>query len=337
MELTPPTARAARCEAFAGLKPGEGYACSPLHAPPTVWVEKNCYIDIWIEVLQGLQLDPWPLMAFTLAIDFEGDQWTFFKPPHNELYELYGLDVQELNIWRPLAEHALEHLAAGKLVSTEADAFWLPDTAGTDYRRQHTKTTIGLTEVDFDAGFAHYFHNAGFFRVEGEDFRQLFRLDAAPDEWSLPLFAEVVRTDRVVHRPAHELAPMARASLARHLARRPEANPVQRFAGRWAADLPLLQARGLPHYHAWAFSTLRQLGAGMELAAGHLRWLQAHTGMSLEAASASFELIGSHSKTLILKGARSVMLGKPLDASALLDDMAAAWQRGMDALVSNAG
>ena len=75
---------------------------------------------------------------FVAAIDFEGDQWTFFKPPHAELTDLYGIDVQEFTVWRPLLEHALEHLEAGKLISTEADAFWLPDTSGTDYRRQHT-------------------------------------------------------------------------------------------------------------------------------------------------------------------------------------------------------
>ena len=43
------------------------------------------------------------MLPFTVAIDFEGDQWTFFKPPHDELCDLYGLDVQELNVWRPLA------------------------------------------------------------------------------------------------------------------------------------------------------------------------------------------------------------------------------------------
>jgi hypothetical protein len=88
------------------------------------------------------------MLPFVAAIDFEGDQWTFFKPPHGELRDLYGIDVQELNVWRPLLEHALEHLAAGKLISTEADAFWLPDTSGTDYRRQHTKSTIVLNDLD---------------------------------------------------------------------------------------------------------------------------------------------------------------------------------------------
>ena len=44
------------------------------------------------------------VMPFTLAVDWEGDQWTFFKPPHSDLRTLYGFDTQELNVWRPLVE-----------------------------------------------------------------------------------------------------------------------------------------------------------------------------------------------------------------------------------------
>ena len=54
-----------------------------------------------------------------------------FDLAHAELRELFGLDVQEMTVWRPLLDHVVEQLAAGKLVSTEADSFWLPDTAGT--------------------------------------------------------------------------------------------------------------------------------------------------------------------------------------------------------------
>jgi hypothetical protein len=335
VELSTPGARAARCEALAGLQPGSAYACSPLHAPPSVWVEKNCYVDIWIEVLHALKLDPLPVLPFTLAIDFVGDQWTFFKPPHGELYELYGLDVQELNVWRPLAEHALEHLSAGRLVSTEADAWWLPDTAGTDYHRQHTKSTIVLAEVDLDRQFATYFHNGGFFQVEGQDFRELFRLDLPADApYALPLFAETIRTDRIVRRPVAEQVMLSLQYLSRHVARRPSTNPVRRFAERWSAELPLLQQRGLAHYHAWAFGTLRQLGAAFELTARNLDWLAGHGEAQLQPAVQAFDTIANGSKTLILKGARSVTSGKPLDVNAMLGEMAAAWDRGMDVVAS---
>ena len=100
------------------------FARHALHGEACVWVEKNCYADVWIELLHTLKLEPLALMPFTLAADFEGDHWTFFKPPLPDLQKLYGIDVQELNVWRPLIEHAAEHLAAGKFISTEADAFW---------------------------------------------------------------------------------------------------------------------------------------------------------------------------------------------------------------------
>ena len=94
-----------------------------LHAPQQLWVQKNCYVDVWIEFLHALGLEPTAAMGFTLAVDFEGDQWTFFKPPLGDLRTLYGIDVQELTVWRPLLEPASQYLGAGKLISTEADAY----------------------------------------------------------------------------------------------------------------------------------------------------------------------------------------------------------------------
>ena len=51
----------------------------------SAWVEKNCYVDVWIELLHALGLEPLAMLAFTVAVDFEGDQWTFFKPSHDDL------------------------------------------------------------------------------------------------------------------------------------------------------------------------------------------------------------------------------------------------------------
>ena len=256
----------ARLQVIAGLEPAR-YVRHALHAEDATWVEKNCYIDIWIELLHALGLEPTACLAFTLAIDFEGDQWTFFKPSHTELWQLYGVDVQELNVWRPLLEHALEHLGAGRLISTESDAWWLPDTVGTDYRRAHTKTTIVLNDIDVEGERLGYFHNAGYHELTGEDFRRTFRIGAAPDPAFMPLFAELVRTDRVVRRPATELAQLAVPMLRDAVARMPARNPMPAFVERFAADLDGIRQRGLPYYHAWAFATTRQLGAAGELAA----------------------------------------------------------------------
>ena len=52
-------------------------------------------------------------LAFTIGLDFEGDQYTFYKFPLPDLQDLYGIEVQELNIWRPLLQQAQRR--AGRL------------------------------------------------------------------------------------------------------------------------------------------------------------------------------------------------------------------------------
>jgi len=307
------------------------YQRHALHAEERVWVEKNCYIDIWIEMVHALGLDPMAMMSFVAAVDFEGDQWTFFKPPHEELRDLYGLDVTELNVWRAIADHTLEHVGEGKLISTEADAFWLPDTAGTDYQRQHTKTTIVINDYDFERQRMGYFHNAGYYALEGEDFRRLFRVGAADDPTFMPLFAELVRIDRMVKRPPEELRRLARGFLQRHFARRPKDNPVARFGARFGSDLPWLTDQGLNFYHQWAFATVRQLGAAMELLQLHLSWFE---DPSLAPAAEAFGKISNTAKAFILKAARAVNAKRALDAAPMFDEMAAAWQAGMDTLAA---
>lgn len=317
-----------RCVALPGLD-AAAYRPDDLHAETQVWLEKNCYVDIWIEVLHALGLEPRAAMAFALAVDFEGDQWTFFKPPHRDLHALYGVEVQELNVWRPLLDHALEHLSTGKLVSTEADAWWLPDTTGTDYRRQHTKTTIVLNDLDLEAQALGYFHNAGYHRLEGEDFRRLFRIGVDADPGFLPLYAELIRSDRVVRRPADALGSIALELLREHHARRPASNPMPRFGERLVQELPALPARGLPHYHAWAFATVRQFGAAFELAAAHLRW---HAGLGradLLPAAECFDRIAQGGKPMILKLARVVNTGRPADTGPMVEELALAWDEGM--------
>lgn len=64
-----------------------------LHREQRVFVESNCYLDSWIEVLHALALDPRAMLFPALAVDFEGDQWTFVKPGLDDLKQLYGVDV----------------------------------------------------------------------------------------------------------------------------------------------------------------------------------------------------------------------------------------------------
>jgi Domain of unknown function (DUF1839) len=321
---------AQRASALPGVDP-VNYVRHSLHSPDLSWVEKNCYIDVWIELIHALGLDPLAMMAFTVAIDFEGDQWTFFKPPHEDLRQLYGVDVQELYAWRPLIEHAVEHLKAGRFISTEADSYWLPDTAGTDYRQQHVKSTIILSDIDVAAQRLNYFHNAGYFSLEGEDFVQLFRLGAPYDPAFLPLFAELVRQDKAKARPSEELRALSLDLLRKHIDRRPGDNPIARFQARFDQDLPTIAQRGMHYYHAWVFGTVRQLGAASELSAAYLRWFgQPET---FEPVAAAFAEISSIGKSLLLKIARAVNAKRALDASASFEQMAAAWDRASTGLM----
>ena len=96
------------------------YVRHPIHGDGRIWAETNCYVDLWIELLHALGRDPVAALPFTLAIDFEGDQWTFFKFPLADLSDLYGLDVQELAIWRPLADHVEEQVTRGRPVARGA-------------------------------------------------------------------------------------------------------------------------------------------------------------------------------------------------------------------------
>lgn len=317
-----------RLEVIPGLNAAQ-YARHCLHSPQAVWVEKNCYGDLWIELLHALGQEPLAMLPFTLAVDFEDDQWTFFKPSLEELRDLYGIDVQELTIWRSLLEHSIEHLRAGKLVSTEADAFWLPDTAGTDYRTKHSKTTIVLASLDPEARILGYFHNAGYFELSGEDFNQLFQLDTDPAPTSLPFYAELIRIDRMRQPEPAVLAARSWQLLKRHFERRPVSNPFVRFGARFARDLPELQAKGMAYYHVWAFASIRQAGAAFDLAAAHMRWQAEFGHPELASVADCFDAIAQGNKALILKGARSVNSGRPFDASELMAEMAKSWDKGM--------
>lgn len=308
------------------------YQRHTLHSESQAWVEKNCYIDVWLEVLHAAKLEPTAVLAFTLASDFDGDQWTFYKPPHLDINALYGIGVQELNVWKPILEHALFHTGHGRLIFTEADAFWLPDTQGTDYRNQHTKSTIVIETIDVAANKLGYFHNSGYYQLEGEDFVKLFRLDAEPDPTFMPLFAELVKVDRAERLPEVELAARSQTQLRAWLARRPASNPIRRFGQHLASELELIRSKGIAYYHAFAFATTRQCGSGYELSAQYLRWLERHCPRGYEPAAAAFQEISNGAKALILKGARAANSRKPVDFEPIFADMAMHWDTAMTTL-----
>jgi hypothetical protein len=299
------------------------YPRHAIHQGERIWAETNCYTDIWIELLHAWGFDPVAALPFTLGIDCEGDQWTFFKYRLGDLDELYGLAVEELGLWRPLAVHVEEQVARGRPVLVELDSYHLPDTAGTAYQTEHVKSTVAVVAIDLANEELGYFHNQGYYHLRGDDFGQVLRLRGPHDPAWLPPLAEIVKR----RGPALEGRDLLQASLRllrRELARLPAANPFETFKARFAADLDWLANEPLATFHKYSFATLRQFGACYELAATYLQWLRERDVRDLDDPIAVFLDLATRAKTLQFQLARSMSRRKPLDL-APLDDMADAW------------
>jgi hypothetical protein len=302
------------------------YRQHELHRDERIWSETNCYVDIWIEVLHALDLEPLAACAFALATDFEGDQWTFFKFPPEDLRELFGIRVFEMNPWRGVLEHVVEHLESGRLITLEADAWYLPDTAGVSYRIDRTKTTIVPNLVDVDGKRLGYFHNASYFELEGEDFDGVFRIGDTAQVGSLPPYVESIRLDRLVRLPEDELVGRSRAILAEQVAQLPVDNPIPRFRQRLDEDLDWLRSAGVDGFHRWAFGTFRQCGASAEVGAAYLQWFARAAGDD-EAAGIAEQLLGiaRDCKSLEFSMAR-LARGRTVDIGPTFDRMTETWE-----------
>ncbi|WP_439574507.1 DUF1839 family protein [Phreatobacter sp.] len=247
-----------------------------LHDAACPWPETNCHTDLFIELVHALGMEPAAGLGMTVAQDFEGDQFTFFKMASDDLEALFGLDVQELSIYRPLVDHIEEQAARGRFVLVEVDAHFLPDTRGVTYRTDHSKTTIAVNLFDRASARLGYFHNAGYFEAEGADVEALFGFGAAPVP-VLPPYVEFLKTaGSPLSGPALRDAALAR--FARHWGKRPVQNPVDAYRSALPAHLDRLA--GLPPcgFHPYAFNTARQFGANVSLLGAHLDWLS-HQGV----------------------------------------------------------
>jgi hypothetical protein len=316
-------------EVLFDLHPSD-YKPHALHGFDRDFRESNCYVDVCIGVLHALGLEPTACLAFTLASEFEGDQWTFFKPPHADLQQLYGLRIDELTPWRPLVDQVRVQLARRRLPVVEVDSYFLPDTAASDYRKQHVKTSIAISHLDPGARTLRYFHNAGFYELAGDDFDGLFRIGAPPRDDYLPPYCEIIKTERARAADAAELRETSAVLARRYLALRPASNPLRAHAEVLSEHLGWIVEGGLPAYHGYSFAVIRQLGANFELAGAYLRWLS-ESGAVREAADACSQ-ISKVAKMLILKLARVANTRKISDVSASFEEMAQHWDVAMDRL-----
>lgn len=308
------------------------YLTHSIHAHDRVWTETNCYVDLWIELLHSMGADPVPALAFVLSADCDGRQWDFVKMQPEDLRTLYGIGVGEMNVWRPVLEHVREGMADGVLLTVEVDGFWLPDTAGTSYRNQHTKTTIVPNSVDVTEKVLGYFHNRGYFELSGADFDGIFNLAPAPHAEVLLPYVEQIRLGRATIGFGVEDRDLD--VVRSHLARRAEGNPVHRLGERIVADIPLVQAAGSDAFHLWSFGLLRQCGATAELAADLVGYLEGRGVAGIGEAATHFLHVAQGAKAVQFRMARAAR-GRAVTLEEPLAHMASNWSTAME-IVSSA-
>lgn len=300
--------------ALLGLDP-DTYVPHAVHQPGFAYPETNCWTDVVVELLHAHGCEPLAALGCTVALDHEGDQFTFFKPRPDELEALYGVDVHELSPYRPLAEHVEAQLRQGRTVITEVDGWWLPDTSGTSYRTSHVKTAIAVEALD--ASQLVYWHNAGLHRLTGDDLAHV--LVPAP----LPGYTEVVRFDAGPRLEGADLRACATELLRDNVLRRPATNPYSAFGDQLGRELDDVLALDADSVHRFAFVTTRMAGAAAALAAEHVRWV---TGD--EAASAAFAAVSRATRTLTMR----LMRRKPFDPTELVDGLVRGWEQAQERL-----
>ena len=320
----PQTATALRIDAVPGH-----YQQHFTHGPERIWTETNCYLDLWIEVLNCLGLDPVPTFAALLSADHDGLSWTFGKQQPEDLRRLYGIEVDEENSWLPVLELIETGPPRGVLHTVEVDSWWLADTAGTAYRTEHVKTTITPVRIDPANRRLWYLHNAGLFELGGDDFDGVFGL-TAESALPLPPYIEVIRNfpDRA--------QPGALASIVReHLSRRPDGNPIDRLAACVDHAATWLPDASMERFHLWAFASLRQCGACAELLADLAEHLD-NDFPGAAAAAAPLHEVAANAKSLQFKMSR-VASGRKADVSPVLTTMAGNWQLALDVIADAVG
>lgn len=310
------------------------YQRHSIHGENRMWAETNCYSDVVIELLNGLGHEPLAAMPFTLAIDFEGDQWTFFKFRPQDIRDLFGLDIQELAPWRPLVAHIENQVAQGRPVLVELDSYFLPDTAGTAYRRAHVKSTVAVNEIDVDKRHLGYFHNQGYYHLNSQDFADIFQIDGLVHERMLPPYIEFLKAvPGFVSLAPEELVEASLGILESQIRSLPATCPFVPFKEAFCRDAEWLLQAEIEIFHAYSFATFRQYGACFELASTYLGWLTDRGIEATSGASESFAQISRSTKAFQFQLARAMARRKPLDL-APLDEMAILWEQGMNSLIS---
>ncbi|WP_373459780.1 DUF1839 family protein [Cupriavidus necator] len=308
-----------------------------LHDETSIWQETNCYMDLWIELLYGWGLDPRAALAFTVAQDYEGDHFTFFKYPQADIELLYGTVVQEMAVYDTLQAHLVEQIGRGHTVLVEMDSYYLPDTRATAYRQAHVKTTVAIDQIDAAAQRLSYYHSLGYHTAADEDYRGLLRLTPELRDGNILFpYAECAKRVRAPLRGG-AAADAAAALMRHHLGRRPALNPVTRWRADFDEHVGVILARGDGYFHQYGFNLPRQLGANFEMLHHCLAWFGEH-GYDVPARVAqAAHGLAAESKVLQFRLARAMARGRPDRCSECLGTMESAYETVIAGLLSSFG
>jgi len=301
----------------------------PWHAGERVWSTANSHLDVWVELLHTLDLDPAPVLLPTLCADFEGDQWTHTNVSRPDLWAAYGIALDDLCVWRPLLAHLVEQFDRGNVVLVEVDEFHLPSLVGSSYQREHVKTLIAATGYDRDAHRLRYLHGAVGAEVGGRDLDVL--LTAGIGGAQLPPSSWIVKLDRMSARTPAERAQVGVALARLHGTRIPTRNPVRLFGESLRSHGAWLAGGDAELYQRWAFATLHQCGASFELAADVCAWLVTH-GEPIEPAVPHLRNVSYSARTLHQRLVRVPQSGRMPDVTHTVEDMARSWDEAMTVL-----
>ena len=199
----------------------------------------------------------------------------FFKPPPEDLEALFGIDIHEMQPYRPLPRQIAEQIEAGRTLIVELDSWYLPDTAATSYRtraRQDLGGRRGDRPAPPSASATSTTRACTSSRARTTGARSA-SAGRSPTTSSRPTRSSSASTAARACRASELRAAAASACCATISQRRPATNPFERFGAQLDARPAGAARRRCAQYHDYAFATVRMFGSAFEITASHVDWL----------------------------------------------------------------
>ena len=124
-----------------------------LHGGERTYPETNCYADILDRAAARPRRRAAGRRWALVRMDFEGDQWTFFKPPPGGPRARCSASTStRCSRTGRCPTRSPSSSPPGRTMIVELDSWYLPDTAATELpQRSHVKTTVAIEAIDREA------------------------------------------------------------------------------------------------------------------------------------------------------------------------------------------